>query len=245
LERDIDDGFSGISREYDDLWLLTDGYRDWMLKKTLGHLKMHTNCKFADLGAGTGMFAHLLKQGAPLESDAICVDPSEAMLMNAVQYGGLQTYCESAEAFVKRRVQLDRILIKESIHHIRNRRSFWRKIRSSLMPNGRVLMVTRPSLPEFPLFKRGMAAFSESQPELDILLEEISASGLNAVTNTEAYYVEMPKERWYAMLRARFMSSLAGFTPGEIEQGILEVDGQLGGDQIRFTDRLFFVVVEQ
>ena len=47
------------------------------------------------------------------------------------------------------------------------------------------------------------------------------------------------------MLRARFMSSLAGFTPGEIEQGILEVDGQLGGDQIRFTDRLFFVVVEQ
>ncbi len=46
------------------------------------------------------------------------------------------------------------------------------------------------------------------------------------------------------MLRARFMSSLASFTPGEIEQGILEVDSQLDGDQVRFTDRLFFVVIE-
>ncbi|MEH6563091.1 MAG: hypothetical protein V7713_16850, partial [Marinobacter sp.] len=101
-----------------------------------------------------------------------------------------------------------------------------------------------PSFPEFPLFTRGITAFSESQPELDILLEEISAPGLNTVTNTETYYVEIPKERWYTMLRARFMSSLAGFTSGEIEQGILEVDGQFDGDQIRFTDRLFFVVIE-
>lgn len=236
--------FSRISRDYDDLWLLTDGYRNWMLRKALGHLRMHPGSRFADLGAGTGIFAHLLKQCVPLESDAICVDPSDAMLLNAEQYGGLRTYCESAEKFVQRQMQLDRILIKESIHHIGNRQSFWTKIRSSLMPDGRVLVVTRPSLPEFPLFKRGMTAFSESQPELDILLEEISASGLNTVTNTEAYYVEIPKERWYAMLRARFMSSLAGFTSGEIEQGILEVDGQLDGDQIRFTDRLFFVVIE-
>ncbi|WP_300499562.1 class I SAM-dependent methyltransferase [Marinobacter sp.] len=236
--------FSGIARDYDDLWLLTDGYRDWMLAKTLGHLRMRKNSKFADLGGGTGMFAHLLKLGVPLDSDAICVDPSDAMLLNAGQYRGLQTYCESAETFAQRQVPLDRILIKESIHHVRNRQSFWKKISSSLRPDGRVLVVTRPSLPELPLFKRGMTAFSESQPELDILLEEIAASSLSSVTNTEAYYVEMPKERWYAMLRARFMSSLAGFTSGEIEQGILEIDGQLDGNQIRFTDHLFFVVIE-
>jgi|TARA_B100000214_G_scaffold162695_2_gene116642 ubiquinone/menaquinone biosynthesis C-methylase UbiE len=237
-------GFSGIARDYDDLWLLTSGYRDWMLTKTLGHLKMRRNSKFADLGGGTGIFAHLLKLGVPLVSDVICVDPSDAMLFNAGQYRGLQTYCESAETFAQRQVQLDRILIKESIHHIRNRQSFWKKISSSLRPNGRVLVVTRPSLPEFPLFKRAMTAFSESQPELEILLDEISSSGLRAVTNAEQYHVQIPKERWYAMLRARFMSSLASFTPGEIEQGILEVDSQLDGDQVRFTDRLFFVVIE-
>tara|TARA_R110002124_G_scaffold42233_1_gene130069 strand:- start:495 stop:1226 length:732 start_codon:yes stop_codon:yes gene_type:complete len=236
--------FSGIARDYDDLWLLTDGYRDWMLAKTLGHLRMRKHSKFADLGGGTGMFAHLLKLGVPLDSDAICVDPSDAMFLNAGQYRGLQTYCESAETFAQRQVPLDRILIKESIHHVRNRQSFWKKISSSLRPDGRVLVVTRPSLPELPLFKRGMTAFSESQPELDILLEEIAASSLSSVTNTEAHYVEMPKERWYAMLRARFMSSLAGFTSGEIEQGILEIDGQLDGNQIRFTDHLFFVVIE-
>jgi SAM-dependent methyltransferase len=236
--------FSGIARDYDDLWLLTDGYRDWMLAKTLGHLRMRKNSKFADLGGGTGMFAHLLKLGVPLDSDAICVDPSDAMLLNAGQYRGLQTYCESAETFAQRQVLLDRILIKESIQRVRNRQSFWKKISSSLRPDGRVLVVTRPSLPELPLFKRGMTAFSESQPELDILLEEIATSSLSSVTNTEAHYVEMPKERWYAMLRARFMSSLAGFTSGEIEQGILEIDGQFDGDQIRFTDHLFFVVIE-
>lgn len=236
--------FSGIARDYDDLWLLTDGYRDWLLAKTLGHLRMRKNSKFADLGGGTGMFAHLLKLGVPLDSDAICVDPSDAMLLNAGQYRGLQTYCESAEAFAQRQVPLDRILIKESIHHVRNRQSFWKKISSSLRPDGRVLVVTRPSLPELPLFRRAMTAFSESQPELEILLDEISGSGLRAVTNTEQYHVQIPKERWYAMLRARFMSSLASFTPGEIEQGILKVDSQLDGNQVRFNDRLFFVVIE-
>lgn len=45
------------------------------------------------------------------------------------------------------------------------------------------------------------------------------------------------------MLRARFMSNLAGFTSDEIEKGILEIDDQLDGNQIRFIDRLFFVVV--
>ncbi|OHY73667.1 hypothetical protein BCA33_18410 [Marinobacter sp. AC-23] len=236
--------FSRISREYDDLWLLTEGYRDWMLKKILEHLKIHTDSKFADLGGGSGLFTHLLKEGVPLESDAICVDPSEAMLLNAGQYRGLQTYCESAEVFAQRQMPLNRILIKESIHHIRNRQSFWKKISSGLTSNGRILVVTRPSLPGFPLFKRAMTAFSESQPELEVLLSEISASGLRSVANTEEYYVEIPKERWYTMLRARFMSSLTSFTSDEIEQGILEVDGQLDGDQIRFTDRVFFVVIQ-
>lgn len=236
--------FSRIAGDYDDLWLLTNGYRNWMLTKTLGHLSMRRNSKFADLGGGTGIFAHLLKLGVPLESDAICVDPSDAMLLNAEQYRGLQTYCESAETFAHRQVPLDRILIKESIHHVRNRQSFWGKISSSLRPDGRVLVVTRPSLPELPLFKRAVNAFSESQPELETILDEItSSSGLRAVTNTEQYHVQIPKERWYAMLRARFMSSLAGFTPDEIEDGILEVDSQIDGDQVRFTDRLFFVVI--
>jgi len=48
--------FSRISRDYDDLWLLTDGYRNWMLRKALGHLRMHPGSRFADLGAGTGIF---------------------------------------------------------------------------------------------------------------------------------------------------------------------------------------------
>jgi hypothetical protein len=90
-----------------------------------------------------------------------------------------------------------------------------------------------------------MTAFSESQPELDILLGEIAASGLGAVTSREEYRVEIPKDRWYAMLRARFMSNLAGFTSDEIEKGILEIDDQLDGDQIRFIDHLLFVLVER
>ena len=46
------------------------------------------------------------------------------------------------------------------------------------------------------------------------------------------------------MLRARFMSNLAGFTPDEIEDGILKVDSQPDGDGGCFTDSLFFVVIE-
>ena len=237
--------FTEVSRDYDDLWLLTRDYRGWMLKKLLNHLNMQADSRFADLGGGTGIFTHLLSQAVPLESEAICVDPSGAMLLNAEQYSGIQTRCASAEAFIDSGVQLDRVLIKESIHHIRNRERFWKKMRSCLRPNGRVLVVTRPSLPEFPLFSRAMTAFSESQPELDILLGEIAASGLGAVTSREEYRVEIPKDRWDAMLRARFMSNLAGFTSDEIEKGILEIDDQLDGDQIRFIDHLLFVLVER
>ena len=97
------------------------------------------------------------------------------------------------------------------------------------------------TVPEVGLFALLIAL---CQPKLEILLDEISSSGLRAVTNTEQYHVQIPKERWYAMLRARFMSNLAGFTPDEIEDGILKVDSQPDGDGGCFTDSLFFVVIE-
>lgn len=93
--------FTRIAPEYDNLWLLTDDYRNWMLKKVLEHLKMRTDSKFADLGGGTGLFTRLLKQKVPLEHEPICVDPSQAMLLNAEQYSGVRTYSESAEAFIQ------------------------------------------------------------------------------------------------------------------------------------------------
>lgn len=140
-------------------------------------------------------------------------------------------------------MKLDRILIKESIHHIQNRQSFWKKVCSSLTPNGRVLVVTRPSMPEFPLFKRAVMGFSESQPRLEVLLEELSGSGLKVTAIVEEFLVVIPKTRWYSMLRARFMSSLAHFTQSEIEQGIIEIDCRTAESELRFTDRLLFLEI--
>lgn len=231
--------FDSLSENYDSLWFFSNDYESWMDSKILSFLDLSEESRLVDLGGGTGIVTARLVEKSPVDH-ATCIEPSIEMLGQAKKYPFL--ICENldAESFSNKKSGYTHILIKEAIHHINQRDRFWRKLKEN-NPGATVLVVTRPARPGFLLFDAAYKAFEQSQPSVDVLLEEASGSGFDAQVFVESWPVDMEKERWFEMMRSRFISDLFKFSDIEIENGISEINKTLRSDRVRFDDNLIFM----
>lgn len=233
--------FDRISQDYDSLWYFSAEYQAWMLKNILSNLLLSKDSIFADIGGGTGVVTTKLVELSGI-AQATCVEPSPDMLEQARRHSNLICENMTAEEFAKTKSGFTHILIKETIHHVKSRVNFLRTLKEQ-NPTARTLIVTRPSRPGFLLFEKAYSEFRKNQPSLDTLLFEISSAGLHAEVKTLEWPVSLPKEQWFKMLRARFISDLFKFSNEEIETGIAEIDRDSLTEQIQFNDSLIFIIV--
>jgi hypothetical protein len=56
------------------------------------------------------------------------------------------------------------------------------------------------------------------------------------------FELELPKERYLAMVRERYLSLLSMFDDDELEAGIAEIDREHPEPVLRFEDRFAFVL---
>lgn len=237
-------GFDGIAKSYDDLWFFSDDYQNWMLNKILSYLMLGKNDLFADIGGGTGVVTEKLKKSIGLNKSPYCVEPSAEMIAEAKKYKDLICVNQEAEQFVVDKLELDKVLIKESIHHVRDRVEFWNQLYAG-SPNARVLVITRPQKPGFPLFEEAYRSFSRYQPSIELLEDEIKRAGLFCKVFKESWEVSLPKGNWFDMLRARFISDLFEFSDDEIEAGISELSCRFQEEDVSFSDELVFIMVSK
>ena len=212
-----------------------------MLSHITRHLELEKDDVFVDIGGGTGVFTKLVSTHAELESTPFCIDPSKEMCAKAEASGGIHVICEDANKFVSRNMDYDKVLIKEAIHHIKDRRHLWNGLFSHLRFGGRVLVVTRPQITPMPLFKAAKDAFFKNQPPCEFLVDELKSEGFLVKSNIDTYSLVLDKKIWYSMIKSRFMSDLAGFSDDEIKHGILEIDSIFPGGTIKIDDSIVFV----
>lgn len=240
------DHYERLADSYDGNWASSDRVIDWMNSQILGRLELGPEDHAVDLGCGTGLFSAGLARHA---RDVACVDPSPGMLRNLrLPPGGNHTPVRaSAEDIASGAVRLpfepvDAILVKEAIHHVRQREQVIGQLARLLNDGGRILVVMLPAAIGYPLFRRALDAFGEHQPDPADIRAAMGAAGLDATLTYDSCRLAFRRERYLDMVRDRYMSLLSMFSDEELAAGIEEIERDHPEEVLEFDDRFAFVL---
>jgi cyclopropane fatty-acyl-phospholipid synthase-like methyltransferase len=229
------------AEHHDCLWRLASDHHEWLADLLIKHLALAPHHRLVDLGAGTGLMLQLLCHRIRFYNKPIAVEPDRGMLALAKQRFGVRCLESTAEDYLVSERALDRVLMKEMVHHLQDRPAFWRHLLAAMNPGGRAVVMTRPQVPGFPFFDKAMEAFVRSQPAIDRLLDEISQAGLVPEVHFVSRPISLSKERWETMLRNRFSSNLNALSDADIEQGIRETRRRFVGPTVDFDEQLVII----
>lgn len=234
--------FDTIADEFNGLWQMTPEYQNWMCETIVSFLDLKHTDLFVDLGGGTGFYTKLISKKAGLHHKPLCVEPSENMLSQIQSGDNLEAVCSDALSFSSRDIRYDKILLKEMVHFVTDRQALFDGICRQLGKHGKLLIVTRPKNTPLPFFTAAHETFAQGQPSTESLQQELSDAGLHPKSLMEEFVFNMPKERWYGMLRNRFMSNLQNFTDDAIEAGIAQLERIYRDKEvIEFRDQIIFL----
>jgi len=235
--------YDKIANKYNSLWLFSEDYIQWYLKNVERLLEIQQNDVVADIGGGTGLFGSELHKNANLKNNIVCVEPSEKMCSIADCLRDVEVMHDTADAFFKKGNEqgISKILMKEMIHHIPDRKKLFKDI-YSFLNKGSVLIATREKEIEFPFFKKALQEFSDSQDDYHIFIQELEDAGFSISVEVVPYQMKISSRFWEEAIRNRFMSHLSSFTSEEIEEGINELrESNPQGQDYIFYDNLVFI----
>ncbi|MFF2959798.1 class I SAM-dependent methyltransferase [Streptomyces sp. NPDC057963] len=249
--RDVQGHYEELAAEYDEHWVYGPDYIPWMSARIAESLRLSANDRIADIGCGTGLFAREVAKSVRPSRPVLCADPSEAMLrrIGRPPPPGLAPVLASAEDLAGGNVdlpsgRLDAMWLKESVHHLPDPARTLRGLAGLLAAGGRLLVVMLPATIQYPLFDSALRRFEELQPDPFGIVEHLTAAGMKAGLSHVEHELRIDRERYFGMVRARYMSLLSTFSDHEIEKGIEEMRAAHPEPVLVFPDRFAFVLGE-
>ncbi|MFB7246650.1 class I SAM-dependent methyltransferase [Streptomyces populi] len=247
--RDVRGHYEGLAAEYDEHWVYDSNYVPWMAGRIAEALQLDPADRVADIGSGTGLFAREVARRLKPLHPILCVDPSEAMLrrLGSPPPPDLTPIVASAEDLAEGRAdlpyeKLDAMWLKESVHHVADPAHTLRGLTDQLAPGGRVLVVMLPATIRYPLFEAALVRFEELQPDPTGIEQHLRAAGLEASLTHVEHELRIDRDKYFGMVRARYMSLLSTFTDSEIEKGIEEMRVSHPEPVLVFPDRFAFIL---
>lgn len=238
--------FDSIADDFNGLWQMTPEYKDWMIKKIIFFLDFLPKDIFVDLGGGTGLYTEYIIEKTHLLNKALCVEPSQQMLSQIKRSDIILPIHADALSFVKQNIVYNKILLKEMIHFVKNRDQLFNGIQKQLAKNGKMLIVTRPKNTPLPFFNAALEAFAKEQPSIELLQQELENLNISYTFSKEHFTFNIPKTRWFEMLRNKFMSNLQNFADEEIKIGIYELEKKFKDvETIDIKDEILFICGEK
>eukprot|EP00927_Polykrikos_kofoidii_P002293 TRINITY_DN10882_c0_g2_i6.p1 TRINITY_DN10882_c0_g2~~TRINITY_DN10882_c0_g2_i6.p1 ORF type:complete len:166 (-),score=26.82 TRINITY_DN10882_c0_g2_i6:147-644(-) len=159
------------------------------------------------------------------EPSVVAVEPSGSMLSQAHVLTEPRPLLMQAniKEIISSDMRSDAILLKEVLHHFlpEDMPAIASGLFDMLLPNGRVLIVTRPvKLVGYP-FPEGFLERWEKMHRNPALFEMLLRDvGFEVVSEAEMFPFRSSKSCWHEMLRNKFWSWFAFFSEDEIEKGI-------------------------
>lgn len=241
--------YESLAAEYDEHWTYSPSYVSWMSARLAETLRLSRTDRMADIGCGTGLFTRQVAELVDPVNPVLAVDPSPAMLrqVSAVRSPGLTPVLASAEDVAEGRAdlpynELDAVWLKESVHHVADPAGTLRGLAGSLAPGGRLLVVMLPTTIKYPLFHAALDRFEELQPDPQHIALHLETAGLDAQVLDVEHELRLNREKYFDMVRARYMSLLSTFTDSEISAGIDEMRAAHPEPVLTFPDRFAFVL---
>ena len=240
-EEPLKNHYQQIASAYDTLWVHSNEYTAFMTENIVKHLELKSDDKIVDLGSGTGIYGKAVSKMVRPRERVLCVDASLEMLQQVASEKSIETLCMLAEDFVKRNDQYDKIFMKEVVHHIDEKKPFFRDLASRLSPEGSFLLILLPPRIEYPLFKAALMRYEQLQPNYHDLDLQLQSTGFATNISFVEYLLSIPRERYFDMVRNRYMSLLSLFNDDELQKGLEEMKLKYPQKQLEFRETFVFI----
>ncbi|ESZ99790.1 hypothetical protein CcI156_22365 [Frankia sp. CcI156] len=246
--------YERLAGAYDQNWTYSDVFLDWMTREMAGALTLTSHDRIIDVGCGTGLYTRRVFEIVRPSTPILCADPSEGMLSQLPSDPGFRPVHASAEQLAGAASpdattavgpgSLDVVMIKEAIHHVApaDRPRVIAGLTGLLGDGGRFLIVMLPIRISYPLFVAALERFEELQPDPADIADHMRDAGLTASLTYRDHPLSIPKDRYLAMVRSRYMSLLSTFDDDQIEAGVAEIDARHPEPVLFFPDRFAFVL---
>ena len=212
----VTEHYQRLGDRYDDFLYYSPEFVRTLTTKMVEMLKLAPDDLFVDLGCGTGMYSVDILQQVPLKAEVIGVDPFVEMLRRIPPEARIKGVVQDALVFSAEPGEYDKVLMKEAIHHVEDRRGLLANLHSRLRPGGRLLLVHVPPKLQYPLFRRALER-CEGWPADPAELERLMLEAGYAVERDAVDYPHaIPKDTYFAMVENQYMSVLSSFSSEEI-----------------------------
>lgn len=242
--------YDEIAERYEDVLFYDPGspYHRWLVERALAHLELSPSHRLVDIGGGAGAFALELAAAAELREPVLVVEPSAGLREQADEREGLAVEALDAAAFAAQPgPPVDRILMKEVAHHLDPERLdvLYAGLYARLAAGGRLVTITRPVEPPYPLFAAAREVWRRDQPPAERFAAAQERAGFRVARHDERYPLEVARETWLAMIGRRFWSTFSAFDDQALAAGIAELRAAHPEGSLRFDDHLIVLVAER
>ena len=148
-----------------------------------------------------------------------------------------------AVEFSSKANNLDKILLKEMIHHVPDKNKLIANLFNSLNPGGIFLLILLPPTIEYPLFELAKKTYEEVQPHYTTIETIFKDVGFQTEVSFVSYPLSIDKAQYFTMVENRYMSLLSRFSDEQIQEGLKEINQTYSSQStLDFKDTFVFMV---
>lgn len=242
MQEVIDKHYQRLAKDYDEFLYYSPEFVRALTAKMIEKLQLAPTDLLADVGCGTGMYSLDILKQVDLEQPVIGVDPYPEMLAQIPDEAPITPLAEDALTFSRREAHFDKVLIKETIHHVEPREEFFANIHGRLPAGGVMLLVHVPPDVKYPLFEAALARCLGWHADPDELVEQLQQAGFDVQRDALDYEHTLPRDHYFKMVQNCYMSVLTSFSEQELEAGLAEMNAKYVAEPVlRFTDHFDFL----
>lgn len=238
----VDQHYKDLGDRYNELLYYSPAFVRALTEKMVEKLKLEESDRLVDLGCGTGMYSIDMLQQVELKQPVIGVDPFETMLRHIPEDARIEPVCEDALSFSEQPGTYDKVLIKETVHHIDDRETLFSNLHDRLSDEGVLLLVHVPPNLDYPLFDAALERCLEWHADPNELTDQLKDAGFSVERDSLRYQHELPKQHYHEMVRNRYMSVLHSFDEDELNAGLKEMEERdADRDVLTFIDHFDYI----
>ena len=235
-----------LAKDYDEFLYYSSDFIRSLTKKMVEKLELSSEDVLADIGCGTGMYSLDMLKQVPLKNPVLGVDPYSEMLAQMPPDCGITPIAEDAMTFSERELPYNKVLIKETIHHVDQRQEFFDNIYKNLPAGGIMVLVHVPPNVQYPLFDAALKKCLGWHADPNELEQLLGKSGFEVERDFLDHKHKLPKEHYFRMVQSCYMSVLTSFSSEELEAGLVEMkEKHANADVLEFVDHFDYITAKK
>jgi ubiquinone/menaquinone biosynthesis C-methylase UbiE len=238
----LDKHYKRLATNYDEFLYYSPEFVRTLTTKMIEKLRLKPADTLADIGGGTGMYSLDILRQVPLEHPVICVDPYEEMLAQIPKDAPITAVAADAVEFSERPGAYNKVLIKETIHHVERKPDLFANLHRNLPDDGVLLLVHVPPDVKYPLFDKALERCLDWHADPDSLVRLLDEAGFAVERDGLDYRHRLPKAHYFRMVAGCYMSVLTSFSEAELAAGLEEMEQRYAGqDTLEFVDHFDYL----